>query len=286
MLLSVVLLGLLTSTAHSQFARVLDIPGTSPNIGDNASIYAGTQLNLSEGGSIGYNFDAYSVVNISGGNVGFRFSAFDGSKVTISGGDIGYLIAYDGSEVNITGGNFDDGIRAFIGSTVNIAGGYIGGKSLRASRDSTVNISGGTISPRFYGQGGEINISGGNFSGGFTAVVDTIVNLSGGTFGEGNFLVPSTTLHLYGSKFLLDGLPIEGPELGKAFTLPYGHSTLSGLLADGSPFQFDLNAILQGDGFVVNSETVTLMLAVPEPSTCLPLLLAMASVVGFRKRFS
>jgi len=60
-------------------------------------------------------------VNISGGTVGFSFSAFDGSEVNISGGSFDFAFdANDGSQVNISGGTFGPDFDASSGSTVNL----------------------------------------------------------------------------------------------------------------------------------------------------------------------
>ena len=109
------------------FDTVINLP-TDPNIGDFGSFGDDgltTQLNVSDGGSIGEFFSAYSgaEVNISGGNVADFFYAFSGSEVNISGGTIGdCLDAFSGSLVNISGGTFGDNFRGQGGSEINLFG--------------------------------------------------------------------------------------------------------------------------------------------------------------------
>ena len=52
---------------------------------------------------------------------------------------------------------------------------------------------------------------------------------------------PGSNVNLLGSDFALNGTPIEGLVVGEAFPVTDRDVTLSGLLADGSPFSFDLN---------------------------------------------
>ena len=90
------------------FDTVINLP-SDPNIGDFQSIGGDgltTQLNISNGGSVGAIFDANSGVeiNISGGIVAGGLDARSGSEVNISSGSLGGIGTVDaeaGSEVNI-----------------------------------------------------------------------------------------------------------------------------------------------------------------------------------------
>lgn len=53
-------------------------------------------------------------------------------------------------------------------------------------------------------------------------------------------------INLVGSSFLLNGVPISGLQIGVASTITQRNRTLSGTLADGSPFSFDLNTAAPG----------------------------------------
>ena len=108
----------------SSFDTVLNLPGDEAVITGSILESVGdvpgqtTQLNVSDGGTIGglFNAGAGSEVNISGGTVGSFFDAESGSEVNISGGVFGSIFdAEEGSVVNEDGEvNFGD-IPFFVG---------------------------------------------------------------------------------------------------------------------------------------------------------------------------
>ena len=119
-LLAIFVLSICSTCVQAQFDTVINLPENlgSPNpsefsgdsIGNGSSISSNTQLNVSDGGSVGVSFDAgvsngsstNVEVNISGGTVASSFDAFSGSTVNISGGDGGgFFDAFSGSTVNI-----------------------------------------------------------------------------------------------------------------------------------------------------------------------------------------
>ena len=181
------------------FTTVINLPpDPDPDIGGSESISGSTQLNVSDGGSVGSSFNANSgsEVNISGGSVGTSFNANSGSEVNISGGTLGFFFdANSGSEVNISGGSVGRSSDANWGSVVNISGGLIG-SGFNANRGSEVNISGGAIGADFQNAN------------------DSVVNLFGGEF------------RLNGSEFT-----------GQTITL-IEDDVFTGTLADGSSFVF------------------------------------------------
>ena len=149
-LLSLAVVSLISvQPVYSQpFRTVINLP-PDPNIGNEQSIGSNTQLNLSDGGEIGWRFRAgesnggtNTEVNITGGSVGTRFAAPDGTEVNVSGGSFGRFFAEHGSVVNITGGWIRSGLEAFEGSLVNLSGGSVG-RRFGAHEGSDVNIFGG-----------------------------------------------------------------------------------------------------------------------------------------------
>ena len=249
-LLAILFLVICSTCAQAQFDTVINLPdtdGTNPaefsgdSIGNNGQISSSTQLNLSDGGSIGDGFEAGDSsgsstnveVNISGGTVGNTFGAFNGSAVNISGGTVG------------------DNFEADVFSTVNISGGTVG-DSFLADSDSTVNISGGTVGDEFRAE---------FFS----------------------------RVNLFGTEFFLNGDPFDDLVLDEATTvIDRGEDVvLSGLLTDGTSFEFDLNSsIVSGEDFFDDSATLTVTLAsaVPEPASGLTLATISILLLGRRKK--
>jgi len=189
-------------------------------------------------------------VNVSGGTVGGIFASFD-SEVNVSGGTVNFLNASGVSQANIGGG------------TVNV---------LSAFSDSEVIISGGSLDVLLASSGSEVNISGGSVNDRFEAFSGSEVNL-------------------IGTEFFLDGKSLLGSlAVGESFLLvDRGVGlTLSGTLADGSAFDFELNPTEDTTAspdldFFAPDATLTLTLsAVPEPSSGL-LMLGLCVLTGLRR---
>ncbi|MFV2069551.1 MAG: hypothetical protein ACC645_21515 [Pirellulales bacterium] len=258
--------------AYGQFTTILNIP-PDPDIGDNQSIGSATQLNLSDGGEIGELFDAGAAdgtstnveVNIFGGSVGDDFDAFNGSTVNISGGLVGdRLRASGGSVVNISGGSVGVFFDASSGSEVNISGGSVG--DFFDARGSEVNISGGSVGVFFDAfSGSVVNISGGSVGIFFDAFSGSEVNISGGLVGDFFRASGGSEVNLLGTQFVLDSIDITASlTLNVPFTINDRDVTLSGLLANGSPFSFDLNGtIVSGQEYFDPNATLSVTLTLP-----------------------
>lgn len=124
------------------FDTVLNLP-PDPDIGDYVLMTGfngqSTQLNVSDGGSIGYSFEPIGdvEVNITGGNVGARLYGQAGSEINISGGSIGREFAtFPGSVANISGGTFGYNTRIGVGSQVKISGGTFSRKFIAGSNST------------------------------------------------------------------------------------------------------------------------------------------------------
>lgn len=210
-----------------------------------------------EGGTIGITLAALnSTVNISSGSVGNFFEVLPGSSLNVSGGSVGRgLNARSGGIVDISGGEIDTCFTAHAESLVSISGGSIG-DAFEADPGSVVNISGGSIGSRFVSNfGSETNISGGsigrgyeafgvvNISGGefdsFNVFSDSVVNISGGTF-ERLLARTGSEINVFGSNFAIDGEPLDSLMFNDPFTIVDRDVILTGLLVDGSEFQFVL----------------------------------------------
>ena len=235
---------------------------TGGELGINFAVVDAT-LNV-EGGTVATQLQAAgSVVNISGGSVGRFFDANSGSVVNITGGTVGgNFIANDGSLVNISGGLVDFQFSAKTGSVVNITGGAVG-RLFDAEDGSVVTISGGSFEESIWAKSGSLlNISGGSF--GPTFRVSGVVNIRGGSFGNDFRSYVGSNVNLFGSEFAIDGVLLDDLVSGEAFTIIDRDGViLSGLLADGSEFSFDLNSDFDSDPdkdqFATGVLTVTLI---------------------------
>jgi len=197
--------------------------------------------------------------------------------VNISGGRLAGLLSVIDSEVNVSGGS--GRIEAF-GGEVNISGGS--SVFVSAQPGTVVNLSDGSIGSGFTATAGsEVNISGGSVGAIFNAALDSVVNISGGTFESGEFFNGAfgrffhaqhfSNVNLFGSEFVLDGVLLDDSlTIDNAFTIVDRDVTLSGVLADGSPFSFLLNSRPSSDGSVTDlfrttaTLTVTLVSSAPE----------------------
>jgi hypothetical protein len=259
----------------------------------------GAVLNV-EGGVVGEGLEVSgSTVNISGGTVGDLFQAYS-SKVNISAGIVrDQLDARSGSIVNIYGGEAGN-LSSSIGSVINMFGGIAQG-NITAGASGTVNMSGGKVEGRIGVLGGLVNISGGFLRGSLAINNNSTVNISGGTIGgnlattssagtevnisggsvEGFFTISSKVkLNLFGRRFSLDGVPLNTLVIGEPYVINERNLTLAGILADGSPFSYELGALttLQANFFDPRA-IVTVTLVVPEPTTGITLVLGVVLLV-------
>ena len=253
---NVIILGLLSEHCFGQFTTILNIP-PDPNIGDKQTISNGTQLNLADGGSIGFFFRAGKLGAIN-----------DDIEVNILGGIVdNNFIAASGSVVNISGGNIGDNFFAWTNAIVNISGGTIG-ERFHVHRGAVVNISGGFIGEDFRaGQGSQINISGGVVGASNQGTSDSFVSITGGTV-DSNFVYRASSLSLSGTQFALNGADFTTSLTPNSpFLLTDRQSVLSGFLTDGSPFSFDLTQVVRGNQTYGVGSTLTVLL-IPEPASC------------------
>ena len=246
---------LLVSTTSAQIASPGPVNGLGPSPASTFAAVFNLPTDVFVGGGAGT-----TQINVNGGGP-FSFALGLGEELNVNGGTIGNgLSAGFGSEVNVIAGSVGNDFEAF-GSVVSISGGTVGDDFV-STTDTEVNISGGTIGS------------------GFGAFDSSVVNISGGVFG-GNFAANSgTTINLLGSQFFLDNVAL-GSALDQV--IPDRDVTLSGVLAGGESFSFDLNsAFVFGEDFFSPSSTVTVTTSVPEPSSAALITLALA--MGFIRR--
>lgn len=245
----------------SLFTTVINLP-PDPDIGGSDAIGGivgeTTQLNVSDGGSVGGSFNANSgsEVNISGGSVGHFFRAALGSDVELIGGEFRLNGSdYLGSSISLNVGDVFTGTladgSAFIFSDSRdtldvvtlavpptplapadltprvVSTAVVGGPSgLRAGQTLTVQ-DGGSLGDNFAAVGATLHVKGGS-----------VVNISGGSLGGYLRAYSGSEINLFGTEFLLGGEPITGLTLGEAYTVSDRGVTISGVLGDGSAFGF------------------------------------------------
>ena len=225
-------LGLLFSPALAQ----VNGPGPSPSSAfDNILNLPGDEETITgvEFESIGAVQGQTTQLNVSdNGFVGSVFNANSGSEVNVNGGTLSYSFrANSGSEVNISGGTVLDDFQASSGSVVNITGGTVG--------DFIPGI--GTFALFSANSGSVVNIGGGTIGDAFTAAAGSEVNISGGSIGNDFNARFGSTVSIEGSAFSIDGSPLNTLQVGQTMIITDREVTLSGVLADGEPFSFDLN---------------------------------------------
>ncbi|TWT37216.1 hypothetical protein KOR34_21630 [Posidoniimonas corsicana] len=273
------------------------------------------------GGKVDVGFQAHnSQVEITGGEVGALFEAFPGTVARIDGASVRgigvYADAYvelfggseveysvqvlSGSELKVNDATIGGSIEAINGrvtftngsvggsfgataSDVVIDGGSVDG-SVTIFNNSKFRISGGSHAARIsVGYGGRLEISGGQFTGGLTHREGT-VDISGGDFWNLTSISVADTLNLFGLEFYLDGMPLTGltPHLG--VVVPERDQTLSGILADGTPFSFDLNSTSGAGLHFFSTDARLTVTLVPEPTTVWLAILAGCSLLSVRSR--
>ena len=260
----------------SSFDTVLNLPGDEAVItgADNESIgeVAGqtTQLNVADNGAVGNMFTAGlgSEVNISGGAIGNFLTTAAGSEVNVSGGVVGFTFTIDsGSQLNVSGGNMGTGGE--VSGELNITGGSVG-NSLVACSGGVLNISGGSVGDFLFAEpDSEINISGGTVGSGnsagvmFVAFGDSQVNISGGTIASFFSAEANSSVNITGTEFFVDGNPMVNLQVGQPFVVADRGVTLTGVLADGEPFSFNLMSTFSPTDFFSPAATLTVTLDGP-----------------------
>ncbi|MGP1308664.1 MAG: beta strand repeat-containing protein [Phycisphaerales bacterium] len=162
----------------------------------------------------------------------------------------------------LSSGAFNKGLRP--GETLTVNGTGELGRNF-AVVGATLNMENGSVGNGLEVAFGEVNITGGAVGAGVDAFNGSTVNISGGAIGDDFDAMIGSTINLFGTSFLLDGVELTDLVFGEAFTITTRDVTLSGLLADGSAFEFDLNSTnAAGADFFSTGATITVSPAVDE----------------------
>lgn len=150
------------------------------------------------------------------------------------------------------------------GTRLNLSdGGVISHPIFTTYADSELLVSGGVTEHVRARDGSFVDMSGGMI--GSLSVIGATVQLSGGLFGDSVDVYSGATLALWGGEYFVDGLPIAGLDSpGDSLTWDDRlDGTLSGVLADGTPFIF-----ARADGDDIDPGTTTLhVVDLPEVET-------------------
>ncbi len=189
-----------------------------------------------------------------GGLTPQSFVAGPGSTLVVeAGGWVDHYAKAVGAVVNVSGGTIQNGFDAMLGSAVNVSGGEIrgsvdiyadsvmqmtGGESsgtLRAKPGGLIQVSAGSVRS-LVAEGGTVEIEGGLFLFGPTALSGGQLQISGGVFQPGIRGLAGGELRLRGGEFLIDGEPVSGlatSGMTQQVDLPEG-SVLTGVFKDGT----------------------------------------------------
>lgn len=239
---------------------------------------------------------------IEGGNVGNVSSLYyyDDRTGPPRAGDVnlsgGAVLSATVSNFYMTGGQVTNGLAVH---HLDISGGSIGG----SVRMDSGKIRGGHLAGSLeFGfmyntwvvPGGIRNgeMTGGQVDGDLFVGYNAAFNLKGGQFnGDSVQLDLRSNLNVYGYGFEVNGVPIDGLAVSDVHTLSADAQHLSGFLADGSPFEFDLNdrhdyLIVYPDPIVVaNNAPVRLFVTapVPEPTACATVAIMLLACITSRR---
>jgi hypothetical protein len=274
-----------------------------------------TTVTVVDGADIGFDEDALadpdiwsvllfedSVFNMSGGTAQEVIYATDNAVVNVTGGTQSENVVSDGNSVvnltnanvlddleafgdsttNVYSGNFDEDVEAGDAAVVNIYGGAFGtgfedGGQITSEGDSVINIFGGTFTGPFLAadeddpsetlydvealEGGSVHIHGGLFQGGPDGMFEIFADFF-------------STITIYGLDFEVNGFPAgPGP-------IPNAGGTISGTLADGTPFHVDS---FTREFLPVNEAGQIILVNVPEPATLGLWLLGLVGIAAARR---
>lgn len=199
--------------------------GITSQVNFNSGSISTDNFTLSEGGN---------EINVFAGATINNFNLAPGGVFNLVGGILQNGFAANGATLNISGGTTASNsftIGPF--AQVNMTDGVIG--MLGSLQSSTLSISGGSMDDSFTAiESSTVNISGGRVGNFFDAQGGSTVNLSGGVVGPFFSNTADSNLQITGGEFRRNGVPVTG----STFSLVDVDDTLSGTLADGSPFIF------------------------------------------------
>ena len=278
------------------------------SVGANFAAFSDSTVEISGGSfGIDFNAEAGSDVELLGGAFKLNGANFSSSTITLQAGDVFTGTLQDGSPLiffnNGTGGDFDQlnnvmltevalpdidmtpvvvnaanpngPLSLGVGQVLTLQnGGFLGvgdvvdDEIAFQALGATLNIEGGILGNFAEVAESTVNMSGGSIGEFFDLFSGSTANISGGNIGEGFDAFSGSEINLFGTEFRLDGVLLEGLELGQAFTVVDRDVTLSGVFADGTAFSFDLDSVnFVGSSFFLPSGATLTVTQVPEPTS-------------------
>ncbi len=184
------------STGYTPGPADLSIPPGAPPHG----LHGGQSLVLADGGSLPEHFSVIhgAAARIEGGTVGRNFEVI-GATVDVTGGSLSSIDVFTGGVINLGGTAVWDGVDAYKGAVVNVTGGrYPGGDFFRVHAGAELNVSGGEHGGAFEAQNAKVVVTGGKF--GAVTASRSEVQVSGGQASGGVTLYDLSTLEVTGGE--------------------------------------------------------------------------------------
>ena len=129
------------------------------------------------------------------------------------------------------------------------------------------------------------SIAGSIGNAGGEATPTTQLNVAdGGSVGERFQALSGSEVNLVGVEFLLDGELLDELALGETLVISERDVTLLGILADGSPFSFDLNSNFSFSSDFFSSDATLTVTLIPEPFSLVLLALGALAFADSRRR--
>lgn len=294
-------------------------PGEIIYLGDDGMPATSVELNVLGGEVWAVQAWNGSRLNVAAGSV--RTANLLGGHGTMSGGDVqtwqlyaGLLEMSDGTANRIdTAGSTDasasdaalfvmtGGEVSLLDATGNvvIAGGAIENMVFRGA--GFVEINGGTIGDDFevggvvvgalpddptgetvVGESGRVTIRGGSVGERMILRTGRTLDYAGGVIGDAIQALEGSQVRIRGTQFFVDGVEVSWPA-GGWHVVTQRDVVLTGQLASGESFRFDLNS-LPGQGDYFSSGATVAVLLVPEPGAAIIAIQLMVVVVGVRRR--
>jgi len=244
---------------------------------------------LIDGGSTGTDFEIYrgSTVDLASGTIGLSSTIGSDSTLNVDGGTVGRdFSVLDKAVFNLNEGRVETSLFATRGGVVNVNGGFVGTDFFVSGDDTLVEVNGGIISELRAINGATINVNGGvvgrtdgGFINSFELERGSTLNLRGGFLTDGVVIRDDAIVNIFGSEFFLDDDRLD-LLLGERLILDLDlGGVLRSTLLDGTIYELDLN-----DFSISRDTTVSLTLAVPEPSSSALVLLTFVSLLVPRRR--